>query len=280
MGDEPLVVVRGGGDLGTACALRLYRAGLRVLVVEQVAPTAVRRTVAFAEAVFEGKAKVEELTAMRIASANRAEDVLSQGYIPVLVDPDMSGLLSLSPDILIDALMAKKNQGMARQLAPTTVAIGPGFVAGVDVDAVVETNRGTDLGRVIWRGSAQAATHVPGAVGGHTHDRVLRATTNGIIRCQRSIGDLVEEGETIAQVATVPIRSPFAGIVRGLIHNGLEVAEGTKIGDIDPRKDPSLCYRVSDKALAVGGGVLEAVLILLGRQGWKISRPGSEARRV
>jgi xanthine dehydrogenase accessory factor len=260
---DRLVVLRGGGDLGSGVALRLWRAGFRVVVLETEHPVAVRRTVALAEAVYEGSARVEELCGRRALSAEQAERVARAGDAAVLVDPAGRSLQILRPFALVDAILAKRNIGTRRDMAPLVVALGPGFCAGRDVHAVVETNRGPHLGRVIWDGGAEADTGEPAPVRGFAAGRVLRAPVAGILRAVRNIGDTVREGEVIATVTDVPIYAPFPGMVRGLARDGLAVEQGMKVGDVEPRVDPRLCYLTSDKALAVAGGVLEAVLMKL-----------------
>lgn len=255
------VVVRGGGDLGSGAVLRLWRAGFDVAVIEAAQPVAVRRTVAFAEAVYEGEATVEEARGVLARSVEDALDLLRRRLVPILVDPEAATLHRLRPEALVDAIMVKRNVGTRLDMAPTVVALGPGFEAGRDCDAVVETNRGPHLGRVLWSGTAEADTGVPGAVRGATLDRVLRAPVGGTLRGLKSIGHIAEKGEAVAMVDLRPVPAEVAGMVRGLARDGLQVRPGMKIGDIDPRLDPELCRLVSDKALAVAGGVLEAILM-------------------
>jgi xanthine dehydrogenase accessory factor len=264
---ERLVVVRGGGDLGSGTALRLWRAGFPVAILEQAAPIAVRRTVSLSEAVYEGEVTVEEAVASLVKTPHDALSESAKRTIPVLVDPDMCSLPELQPFALVDATLAKRNTGLSIYLAPCVVALGPGFTAGADCHAVVETNRGADLGRVIWRGRAEPNTGSPGNVAGRTVERVLRAPASGRLRALRSIGTLVKFGDGVAEVDGGQVVAPFDGLVRGLVRDGIWVQDGMKIGDIDPRPDPSLCLRVSDKSLAVAGGVLEAVLMMLKESG-------------
>jgi len=260
-------VIRGGGDLGSACALRLARCGFPVLIAETAAPLAVRRAVSFSEAVYDSAAAVEEMRGVSIGNPRKAESVWSRGEVAVLVDPDLTVLSAVKSRLVVDATMSKRNQGMTRELAPATIALGPGFEAGVDVDAVVETNRGPDLGRVIWSGSAQPNTHQPAEVAGIGIERVLRAPVTGTLTTTRFIGEIVDAEDEVARVGDIGIQAPFHGLVRGLLRSGSAVREGQKIGDLDPRLDPGLVTKVSDKALAVAGGVLEATLILL-RRSW------------
>jgi xanthine dehydrogenase accessory factor len=254
-------VVRGGGDLGSGVALRLWRSGHGVIVLESPQPVAVRRTVSFAEAIYEGATEVEEAHGVLASSIESAITLLSQRKIPVLVDPDASSLSRLRPDALVDAIMSKRNLGTRLDMAPCVVCLGPGFEAGVDCDAVIETNRGPHLGRALWSGRAETDTGIPAAVGGATSGRVLRAPADGIILGLKSIGHAVESGEVVARVDGEPVITTVAGMVRGLARDGLHVRSGMKVGDIDPRFDPELCTLVSDKSLAIAGGVLEAVLM-------------------
>jgi xanthine dehydrogenase accessory factor len=261
---EGLVVVRGGGDLASGAALRLWRIGFEVVILEEERPRAVRRTVSFSEAVYDGMARVEEAEAIRVDAPGAARDVAKRGKVAVLVDPDARWLGELRPDALVDAIMAKRNTGTRKEWAPRVIALGPGFEAPRDCHAVVETNRGPDIGRVIWRGAAEPNTGEPGEVGGQRGRRVLRAPAPGVLRATREIGDMVQRGEIVADVWGFPVRSELDGLLRGLLRDGTRVTAGMKIGDVDPRGDPSLTYRVSDKSLAVAGGVLEAVLSPLG----------------
>ncbi len=257
------VLVRGGGDLGSGVVLRLHRAGLRVAVAEIDQPIAVRRKVAFAEAVYAGEITIEGVIARRVndpADTFRILRIFSQGQVPVLVDPDAEAIKSVRPTVLVDARLSKRSPELPRDIVYLYIGLGPGFEAGFNCHAVIETNRGPFLGRVYWQGSAEADTGLPDAVRGFRTERVLRAPVDGVVEVHAEIGDLLEEGQLIAEVGGQPIVAPIAGALRGLIHPGLIVERGTKIGDIDPRGDPRLCTLISDKALAVGGGVLEAVL--------------------
>jgi probable selenium-dependent hydroxylase accessory protein YqeC len=280
-----LVVVRGGGDLATGIIYRLHQAGFPLVVLELAQPLVVRRRVAVATAVLEGHVVVENLTARRVETFAEAVEVAYTGAIPVLVAPDLPGAGTEaaargrpasqgSPGraagpaipILVDARMAKRNIDTAIDQAQLVVGLGPGFTAGVDCHAVVETMRGHRLGRVIWEGSALPNTGTPGIVQGKGAERVIRAPAAGSVRWQREIGDQVQPGDLLGEVAAVPILAPFAGVLRGLIAPGTAVRAGLKIGDLDPRADVSACFTISDKALAIGGGVLESVLTYLNRQ--------------
>lgn len=265
-----LVVVRGAGDLATGVILRLVRSGFRVVALESPRPTAIRRTVAFSEAVYDGTAEVEGVRARRAEGLGEIRAALAEGIVPVIVDPEAALLPALRPAALVDAILAKRNLGTRVGQAPVVIALGPGFEAGKDADAVVETARGHDLGRVILAGSAAPNTGVPGEVGGKSSERVVRAPAEGTVLAVRSIGDEVRAGEPLLLIETpagrLSVPSPLDGILRGLIRPGIEVSEGDKIADVDPRARPEYCRTVSDKARAVAGGVLEALLYLRERR--------------
>lgn len=257
-----LVLIRGAGDLATGCAVRLHRAGFSLVMTELPAPTAVRRTVAFSEAVHDGTVTVEGVRARRAGSAAEARAIVRGGDAAVLVDPDGSAAGRLRPAVVVDARMAKRNLGTAIADAPIVIGLGPGFVAGRDVHAVVETNRGHALGSVILDGEAEPNTGIPGEIGGYDVERLLRAPAAGPLRAIRRIGDRVAAGETVADVAGRPVEARIAGVLRGLVRDGSVVREGQKLGDVDPRARPEHCFTVSDKARSVAGGVLEAILHL------------------
>ncbi len=269
--DFPLVVIRGAGDLASGVALRLQRAGFPVVMTEIAQPLAVRRTVVFAQAIFDGFCQVEEVGGRR-CELEEAPAVAAQGEVAVVVDPAGEALRQLQPPVVVDAIMAKRNTGTRRADAPFVVALGPGFVAGVDCHAVIETDRGHNLGRVLWEGAAAPDTGEPGELpgGGRRGSRVLRARDAGHVLGRFTIGDRIEEGAEIAVVRNASggeysSIAPFAGVLRGLIHASVAVTAGMKIGDLDPRADVAYCFTVSDKALAIGGGVMEAILMGLAR---------------
>jgi xanthine dehydrogenase accessory factor len=241
-------------------------------------PTAVRRTVAFSEAVYSTSARVEEIDA-RLAIGSRGVLAVwsSVNAIPVIVDPELMLARTLHPAIVIDALVAKRNDGVTRNLHAATIGLGPGFQAGVDVDAVVETNRGPNLGRVFWSGIAEPNTGLPAPVRGRGADRVLRAPVSGTVEVIRDIGTIVRQGEVVAVIGGKPIVAPFDGLIRGMLHPQTYIEQNAKIGDVDPRFDIGLCYRMSDKALAIAGGVVEASLILLRGHGAPLALGTSEA---
>ena len=257
------VVIRGAGDLASGVALRLWRAGMDVVLLDVEKPTAIRRTVAFSEAIVHGKQTVEDVTA-RLATAETAEETMAAGMIPVLVDPEGRSIPTLRPDVLVDAILAKRNLGTKICDAPVVIGVGPGFTAGVDCHAVVETMRGHYLGRVIHEGSAIPNTGIPGLIGGFAGERVLRAPADGIFHQILDIGAQVKMGDVAATVEGVPMVCTLDGVLRGILADGTPVHKGMKSGDIDPRCEIRHCYCASDKALAVGGGVLEAILDLTG----------------
>ena len=259
-----LIVIRGAGDIASGVALRLRHAGFDVVMTDLPHPTAIRRSVCFSEAIRFGRMQVEDVNARFAASAEFVPDILRSGEIAVLADESGACLSLLRPNVVVDAVLAKKNLGTRIMDAPVVIALGPGFTAGEDCHAVIETMRGHTLGRVILSGAALPNTGVPGVIGEYAAERVLRAPCSGIFRTRHDIGDLVEKDEIIAEVDGTPLRTQIAGMVRGLLPDGTPVFAGDKAGDVDPR-GASVDYRkVSDKALAIGGGVLEAILRLTG----------------
>ena len=257
-----LVLIRGAGDLASGIALRLFRSGFSVVMTDLPHPTSIRRTVAFSEAIVHGETTVEDVTAKRAESASEALKLLNDGVIPVLADPECTCRANLKPHVVVDAILAKRNLGTKITDAPIVIGVGPGFTAGEDCYAVVETMRGHTLGRVIYDGSALPNTNIPGLIGGFAGERVLRAPADGVFRTAASIGDLVNEGDTVGYVGDAPMKCTISGVLRGLIADGTAVHRGMKSGDVDPRGDVSYCKTASDKALAIGGGVLEAILNL------------------
>jgi xanthine dehydrogenase accessory factor len=255
---DVVVLVRGAGDLATGVAWRLRRAGFGVIMCELEHPLTVRRSVAFSTAVGEGSVTVEGIEAVRVTTAEAAA-LAHSGVVPVVVSP---GLPSLPADVVVDARVAKRALDTTIRDAALVVALGPGFEAGRDCHAVVETMRGSRLGRVYWQGHVAPNTGTPGVIGGRGAERVLRASSAGRIRWRVSIGDVVAAGAVLGTVGDEWVRAPFAGVVRGLIADGTPVARGLKIGDVDPRADTDW-REISDKALAVAGGVLEAILTWL-----------------
>lgn len=278
---RPLVVVKGAGDLATGVAYRLHRVGFAVVLTEIARPTPVRRTVSFAEAVYEGRWTVEGVEAVSAIDADEAARIVGAGErleitaspagdrpVAVLVDPEAALVAALRPVLVVDAILAKRNLGTSREDAPAVVALGPGFRAGVDCHAVIETMRGHSLGRVIYEGEALPNTGIPGEIGGVGADRVLRAPMAGTFRGSRAIGDRVDAGDAVATVTgdrgSAPVLTTIGGVLRGLLRDGVVVTPGFKAGDVDPRAAREHCFTISDKSLAIAGGVLEAAGVLLG----------------
>ena len=268
-GQAPLVALKGAGDLATGVIHRLVRAGFPVMATELPRPTVLRRTVAFAEAVTAGEMTVEGITAQRADSIADIQAALNNGRVPVVIDPDGILRKQMQPTVLVEATLSKYNSGIRIDDAPIVIALGPGYEAGKDVHAVIETNRGHNLGRVYLEGYAEPNTGVPGTIGGYSSERLLRAPCAGTIFGLRQIGDTVQVGETIGFVKNAvssdeaPVIAALSGILRGLVRDGLTVSPGMKVGDIDPRAVREHCFTISDKSRAVAGGVLEAVMYLL-----------------
>ncbi len=259
--EQKIVLIKGAGDMASGIACRLFRSGFAVVMTEIAEPTVIRRTVSFAQAVFDGEMTVEGIVG-RLAEVEGVEAVLAEGEIPVLIDPDGKAVEKLKPWAVVDAILAKRNLGTSRAQAEVVIGVGPGFTAGVDVHAVIETKRGHYLGRVILDGAAIANTGVPGEIGGYSVERVVRSPRAGVFKALSKIADRVTAGEVIARVADEEVRATIDGVLRGLLQDGLEVPADFKIGDIDPRCAIEHCATVSDKARAIGGGVLEALLLL------------------
>lgn len=276
MKKKDLIVVRGAGDLATGTIHRLKKAGFRLLVLEAEHPAAIRRQVALSEAVYAGSARVEDVEAVRmdvdLAEKKNRKELLEQEMeriwkkdgVPVLVDPAGLSIAALRPAVVVDAILAKKNLGTTKEMAPLVIALGPGFTAGEDVNVVIETKRGHNLGRVIRSGSAVPNTGIPGIIGGYGKERVMHAQAEGILRNAASIGDIVEARAVIAEIetenGTVPVEASFSGLLRGLIRDGYPVTKGFKIADIDPRKEElQNCFTISDKARCIAGSVLEVI---------------------
>lgn len=260
------IIVRGAGDIASGSIYRLHRAGFRPIALEIAKPSAIRRSVAFSEAVYEGSTVIEGVSARRADSLTDAINIADAGEIPVLVDEDGRAISEYKPDVLIDAILAKKNLGTRRGMAPLTIALGPGFEAGVDCDYVIETMRGHNLGRIIEKGPAMKNTGTPGIIAGYGRERVIHAPASGMCENIRKIADIVEQGEIIAYIINeesgdkVPVAASISGLLRGLIRDGYEVREGLKMADIDPRtEERDNCFTISDKARAIGGSVLELV---------------------
>jgi len=269
---KKLIIVRGGGDLATGSVYKLKKSGFPVLILEVANPSAIRRNVAFCEAVYQGTQTVEDMTCHLAQTVEQAEAFLLEGKLTVLVDPMGEVIPRLKPLAVVDAILAKKNLGTNRSMAPITIALGPGFEAGRDVDAVIETKRGHNLGRVLWEGGAAPNTGIPGTIGGYGKERVIHCPAKGILWNVKKITDTVSKGDVIAVVETesgiVPVEATLDGILRGLIRDGYPVKVGFKMADIDPRAEEyHNCFTISDKARCIAGGVLEAILQRKGELG-------------
>ncbi|MCK5551522.1 MAG: EF2563 family selenium-dependent molybdenum hydroxylase system protein [Deltaproteobacteria bacterium] len=256
-----LVFVRGAGEMATGVAHTLWQAHFRVWMTEITSPLAVRREVSFCEAVYEGEKQVEGVLAKHIQTPDELHRTWNEGMIPLLIDPQAESRKIVNPHVLVDAIIAKKNLGTRITDAPLVIGLGPGFTAGKDVHVVVETQRGHDLGRLIFDGGAEPNTGIPGEISGFSEQRVLRTPTEGVFRVQKRIGDQVKKGEVVATVGNLPVKARIGGVLRGLLRDGTYVRERMKSGDIDPRGQKANCYSISDKARTIAGGVLKAILI-------------------
>ena len=255
------LIVRGGGDLASGVIHRLYRSGYHVLILEGRKPSAIRRRVAFCEAVYDGEAAVEGVVSQLISDMASCEEVWKAGKIPIMTDESGETIKKMKPDAVIDVILAKKNLGTTKDMAPLTIGLGPGFEAGKDVDYVVETQRGHNLGRIITKGPAAPNTGIPGIIAGYGKERVIHSPAAGVIHNLSQIADLVEKGQVIAMVGETPVYASLTGVLRGIIKEGYEVPEGMKIADIDPRKEQKKnCDTISDKARCIAGSVLEILL--------------------
>ncbi len=263
---ELSILVRGAGEMATGVACRLARSHFRVCLTEIAQPQAVRREVSFCEAVYDGVKSVEEITARLITDASQIGPTWAKGELPLLVDPESEVRRTLRPDVVVDAILAKRNLGTCIDWAPLVIGLGPGFCAGRDVHVVVETNRGHNLGRLFYEGEAEPNTGVPGNIGGYAEERVLRAPHEGVFRYGgRGIGDVVGAEEAVAYVGPDPVLASITGVLRGLLREGIPVHRGMKVGDVDPRATRDNCYTVSDKARAIAGGVLEGIMFSFNR---------------
>ncbi len=257
---KPLIIVRGGGDLASGVIHRLYREGYRVLVLEIEKPACIRRQVSYGEAVYDGETEVEGVRAVRISDLEEITCCWEQGKIPVYIDPEGKAIGRLHPDVVVDAIIAKKNLGTNKKMAPLTIALGPGFIAGRDVNVVVETMRGEHLGEVYREGSALPNTGIPGMVGGYAKERVIHAPVDGPLHAVHHVGDVVKKGEVLAYVGDTPVYATLDGILRGLIRENFAATRGLKIMDIDPRMEVMYqCFQISDKAKKIANGVYETI---------------------
>lgn len=263
---DKIIIVRGGGDIASGTINRLHNMGFRVLVLEIPNPNFIRRKVCYGEAVYEGEFSLEGTISKLACSLEEIYSIWEEKKIPVYIDSEMKILEKLSPDVIIDGILAKKNLGMSKELAPVTIGLGPGFEAGKNVHAVIETNRGHNLGRIIYEGKATENTGIPGIIQGYGKERVIYASAEGILKTVHDIGDVVQKDEIIAYIGTEPVKASLTGLIRGMIRGGSFVKKGLKISDIDPREDQlENCYTISDKARTVSGGAAEAVFFLLNK---------------
>jgi xanthine dehydrogenase accessory factor len=264
--DELVILIRGAGEMASGVAHRLHQSHFKICMIEIPHPLAVRREVTFTEAIYDGEKEVERVRAKLISKTEEIKSVWKKGDIPILVDSDGKKTRNfLKPDVLVDAIMAKKNLGTQINDASLVIGLGPGFTAGKDVHIVIETNRGNNLGKMILNGTAEPDTGIPGEIGGYTIERLLRTMKKGAFHPQKSIGERVNKGSVVAVVDDFPVMAKISGVVRGLLREGVEVKKGMKVGDIDPRGKKELCFTISDKARAIGGGVLEAILYRFNR---------------
>lgn len=258
------VVIRGGGDLATGVAEVLYQSGFKILILDIEKPSSIRRSVCFSEAIYDGVTKVENIICKKVENENEIEKCWNEKIIPIMVDEKGEIIKKIKPDVVVDSIIAKKNLGTTKDMAPITIALGDGFEAGKDVDIVVETMRGHNLGRIITSGRAMKNTGIPGEIKGVSKDRVIYSLANGIFSSVKKIGDTVQKDEIIGYVGDVEIRGKISGVLRGIIRDGYEVTENMKIGDIDPRiEEKNNCFTISDKARSLGGAVLRAIMFRL-----------------
>ena len=258
------VVIRGGGDLATGVAEVLYQSGFKILILDIEKPSSIRRSVCFSEAIYDGIIQVENIICKKVENENDIEKCWNEKIIPIMVDEKGEIIKKIKPNVVVDSIIAKKNLGTTKEMAPITIALGDGFEAGKDVDIVVETMRGHNLGRVITSGRAMKNTGIPGEIKGVSKDRVIYSLANGIFSSVKKIGDTVQKDEIIGYVGNVEIRGKISGVLRGIIRDGYEVTENMKIGDIDPRiEEKNNCFTISDKARSLGGAVLRAIMFRL-----------------
>lgn len=257
-----MILIKGAGDLATGIAYRLKKSGFDIVMTEIHKPTTVRRTVAFSQAVFDNEIVIEGIKGVKVNNINEIYEEIREGNIPIIIDENAEVIKELRPDVVVDAIIAKKNLGTSIEDAPIVIGVGPGFEAKVDCHLVVETKRGHYLGKVIEEGSAIPNTGVPGNIGGYTKERIIRASSNGKIKPVVAIGDFVKKGDIVAYIDGVEVLSEIDGIVRGILQEGIEVFKGMKSGDIDPRCEKDHCFTISDKARSIGGGVLEAIMYM------------------
>jgi xanthine dehydrogenase accessory factor len=259
--NELTILIKGGGEVGSAVAHRLTRSGLRVCLTETRFPLAVHRGTTYCETIYDGEKEVEGIIAKLVFSPEQVYEAWAQNKIPIIVDPEAQIKSFIHPHVLIDAIMAKRNSGTKITDAPLVIGLGPVFLVNCDVHVVIETNHSEDLGKVITRGEAERDTRVPVSIGGFTFERVLNAPVDGQFVSLKNIGDNVSQGETVALVAGEPVEAKISGIVRGLLRSNTEIKGGAKVGEIDPVNPPEICYKIRAKMRAIAGGVLEAILM-------------------
>ena len=257
-----IILIKGAGDLATGIAYRLKKSGFDIVMTEINKPTTVRRTVAFSQAVFDNEIVIEGIKGVKVNNINEIYEKINEGNIPIIIDENAEIIKELKADVVVDAIISKKNLGTSIEDAPIVIGVGPGFEAKVDCHLVVETKRGHYLGKVIEEGSAIPNTGVPGDIGGYTKERIIRASSNGKINPVVEIGDFVKKGDVVAYIDGVEVLAEIDGIVRGMLQEGIEVFKGMKSGDIDPRCEKDHCFTISDKARSIGGGVLEAIMYM------------------
>ena len=257
-----IAVIKGAGDIASGVAYRMHQIGFSVVMTDLNKPTSIRRTVCFSEAIINGSTTIENVTAEYAKRTDEIEEIISNNHIAVLADPEAKCIKILKPEIVIDAIMAKKNLSTSINDAPIVIALGPGFCAGKDCHAVIETMRGHNLGRIYYNGEAEKNTGIPGSIMGYTTERILRAPKDGIFNQVHQIGDIVEKDEICAYVDDLPVKSNIAGVLRGILPSGTEVYKGMKSGDVDPRSNPNNCITISDKANAVGAATVVAAISL------------------
>lgn len=255
------VIIRGGGDLATGVAEVLYQSGFKILILDIAKPSSIRRSVCFSEAIYDGETKVENIICKKVENENEIESCWNKKIIPIMVDEKGEIIKKIKPDVVVDSIIAKKNLGTTKDMAPITIALGDGFEAGKDVDIVIETMRGHNLGRIITNGRAMKNTGIPGEIKGVSKDRVIYSLADGKFSSIKKIGDTVQKDEIIGYVGDVEIRGKISGVLRGIIREGYQVTKNMKIGDIDPRiEEKNNCFTISDKARSLGGAVLRAIM--------------------
>lgn len=265
---KDIVIVRGGGDIASGAIQKLYRSGFRVLVLETETPSAIRRKVAFCEAVYEKEIEIENIKALLVSNEIDIQECWNKNIVPVMIDSRGKIIDKIKPLVVVDGILAKQNLGTKREMAPITIGLGPGFSAPEDVDIVIETMRGHNLGRLIEQGKASENTGVPGIIQGYGKERVIYSECSGIIKNIEKIGSFVEKGDSLAVIENSFVYASISGVLRGIIRDGYKVKKGLKIADIDPRiSEKENCFTISDKARNIGGAVLEAILYLKRKKG-------------